>query len=69
MAKRRCGRRDLCEEAMLVPGNRTRQSVVAELNKRVGTRAAGFVLLRTEEIGKWSAAKYQLAKTDNSRSG
>jgi hypothetical protein len=62
---------DLCEEvqAMLVPGNRTRQSVVAELNKRVGTRAAGFVLLRTEEVGKWSAAKNQLAKTDSSRSG
>jgi hypothetical protein len=61
---------ELCEEvqAMLVPGLRTRQAVVAELNKRVGTRAAGFVLARDDRDGKWSAARFQLIRT-NSRAG
>jgi hypothetical protein len=56
---------DLCEEVrqMLDPHNKGRQTVAYRLGNLVGTRAAGFVLLKLEAHGKWTAATYQLQQT------
>jgi hypothetical protein len=48
---------------LIDPMNRGRQFVATALGRMVGTRAAGFVLVRHEAGGKWGAASYALHPT------
>jgi hypothetical protein len=48
---------------LIDPLGRGRQFVAAALGRMVGTRAAGFVLMRQEADGKWGAASYALHLT------
>ena len=43
---------------------RGRQFLTSRLEKLTGTRLAGFIFLRQEALGKWSAATYKLERTD-----
>ena len=46
------------------PQGRGRQFLTSRLEKLAGTRLAGFIFLRQEALGKWSAATYKLERTD-----
>lgn len=49
---------------LLDPQGRGRQFVVAQLQKLVGTRVAGYTLTAQQSPGKWGAATYKLRRTN-----
>lgn len=57
---------NLAENVKLIidPQSRGRQYLVTALGAHVGTRAAGFVLTRSEPSGKWGHATYALKKVE-----
>jgi hypothetical protein len=58
--------KDLAEPVRRIidPQDRGRQYVATRLGSLAGTRAAGFILIRQDPVGRWGAATYSLRQVE-----